>query len=451
MKDMKIHPILDNQRAAVEDKLLASFFELDRWEHALKKGSDKGMSPEVLRKLSTIEGRKALYRAIRDHEYHIAMPREQRIPKDTPGEYRNVYINSDEDRIVLSIANDLLLDKMSDRIHPSCKSYQPGIGCGKVVKEVSKAIADKFGSEESGKVIGWKSDLSKYFDSVKIEYIDKAFDEVEERYGKSALIDLLREYYHSEEYINHEGNLTREYKSLKQGCAVSAYLANAVLHEVDEALYGLKGYYVRYSDDMLYIGEDYEEAKSLMDVKLSEAGLRKNDKKFKYLTDNKWFNFLGFSIRGGSISISPHQVETFSHEIHERVFRRVSSQGGEGGKRHQVKNPLRRVLKYLYVGDGEHSWATRILNCINSQKDIDTLNTYILDCLRASETGRRKLGGLQYSSGQAGGCIVRTKGRHVTSNRRKTVREIEGYMSLTCMRKALLSSRPVYEALVRGI
>ena len=46
----------------------------------------------------------------------------------------------------------------ADWIHPQCKSYQKGIGCGKVVQELSHHIAkyDK----------GFKADLSKYFDSV---------------------------------------------------------------------------------------------------------------------------------------------------------------------------------------------------------------------------------------------------------------------------------------------
>ena len=55
--------------------------------------------------------------------------------------------------------------------------------------------------------LGWKSDLSKYFDSVPIRFIDEAFDKVEAKHGQSALIDVLRKYYHSDLYFDEDNRL----------------------------------------------------------------------------------------------------------------------------------------------------------------------------------------------------------------------------------------------------
>lgn len=71
---------------------------------------------------------------------------------------------------------------MPEMLHSSCKSYQTGIGCGKVVTEVSHRMTE---TGNSG-CLGWKSDLSKYFDSVPIRFIDEAFDKVEAKHGQSA-------------------------------------------------------------------------------------------------------------------------------------------------------------------------------------------------------------------------------------------------------------------------
>lgn len=71
---------------------------------------------------------------------------------------------------------------MPELVHPTYKSNQTGINCGKVVTVISIYI---MGSEING-YLGWKSDLSKYFDSVPIRYIDGAFDKVEARHGRSA-------------------------------------------------------------------------------------------------------------------------------------------------------------------------------------------------------------------------------------------------------------------------
>ena len=183
------------------DKILEKFFELERWEYAIDKGLGKGISKAQLYQLTKPETRVAMYEAIRDGKYEIAPPHTAKIPKDN-GEFRTVYINEPADRVLLSIANDLLFELMPEMVHPQCQSYQKGIGCGKIVQEVSRKICDT-----KGEVIGWKADFSKYFDSVPVRFIDEAFDKVEAKHGHSALIDVLRKYYHSDYFFTPEGEL----------------------------------------------------------------------------------------------------------------------------------------------------------------------------------------------------------------------------------------------------
>ena len=168
------------------DKILEKFFELERWEYAIDKGLGKGISKAQLYQLTKPETRVAMYEAIRDGKYEIAPPHTAKIPKDN-GEFRTVYINEPADRVLLSIANDLLFELMPEMVHPQCQSYQKGIGCGKIVQEVSRKICDT-----KGEVIGWKADFSKYFDSVPVRFIDEAFDKVEAKHGHSALIEIGR-------------------------------------------------------------------------------------------------------------------------------------------------------------------------------------------------------------------------------------------------------------------
>ena len=234
------------------DLILNKFFEMPRWEYAIHKGFNKGIRKDQLLMLTKPDTRAVLYKLIKNGEYRISPPHIALIPKDNPGEFRTVYVNEPFDRIVLSIANDLLFELMPEMIHPRCKSYQKGIGCGNVVKQISKEIC----SYKTDGVIGWKADLSKYFDSVPIRYIDDVFDRIELKYGKSKLIDLIRDYYHSDIYFDENVDLKSSFQSLKQGCAVAAFLADAMLYNIDEKLSKLKGVYTRYSDDILFVGED---------------------------------------------------------------------------------------------------------------------------------------------------------------------------------------------------
>ena len=435
----------------MEDKLLQIFFEPERWEYAIAKGVGKDVPKNVLFQLCKPEVRIKMYKAIADGTYMIAPPHTALIPKDTPGEFRTVYVNEAADRVLLSIVNDMLFELMPDRVHPACKSYLKGVGCGKIVQRVSEII-ERTGYSDDNPVIGWKSDLSKYFDSVPIGYIDQAFDMVEERHGKSAIIDVLRKYYHSDAYITPEGKVEYQYQSLKQGCSVASWLADVLLYHIDERLSEMPGYYVRYSDDMLYIGEWSDETMRVLSEELAKMQMKLNPKKVELLSPDRWFKFLGFSIRGRDISMSGSRIKKFQKEIESRTVKAFTV--GRDGRRKPVSfaRALSQVNRYLYHGDGQgHSWATGILGVVNVKEDIDTLNAFVMDALRAVHTGKTKIGGLGYDRNGKAGCIVRGRGRNVSANRRKTGDDISGYISLGCMQNAIRTSRKAYDTLVRSL
>lgn len=419
----------------MRDYLLEKFFEPERWEVAIETGVVKGINKSELRMLCDPKYRLALLNAIVTDNYEIAPPHQALIPKDN-GEYRTVYVNEGMDRIFLSIVNDMLFELDHNSIHPRCKSYQKGIGCGKVVQEAVKFIKGINKPE-----IGFKADLSKYFDSVPIKFIDKEFDRIEEKFGKSKIIDVLRKYYHTDLCFNPDGNLIEHYQSLKQGCAVASYLADTVLFHIDEKLNNLcDGFYVRYSDDILFISPAYGDGMMILQEELEKMDMHLNPKKVEYLYKNEWFKFLGFMIKGDQISLSKSRVKAFQKEIEYRTIK----------KRYITKTKaINSVNRYLYKGDGTYSWATSVLPIVNVEKDIDTLNTFVMDCIRAVETGKKKIGGLGCATDKEDYTILRGIGKNVAANRMKTSKEITGYKSIRCMQNALNYSRPLYETLVR--
>ena len=263
----------------MKDKILTMFFDINRWTKAIEKGVLKDIRKSELIKLTEEPTRIRMAEAMLNGKYQITPPHIAQIPKDN-GEFRTVYVNEPIDRIILSIANDLLFDLMPEMIHPACKSYQVGIGCGKVVLEVSHTIVNM----KSDGYVGWKSDLSKYFDSVPIQFIDAAFDKVEAKCGHSVLIDVLRKYYHCGLYFDENNELHEKYQSLKQGCAVASWLANVLLYSLDDELSQLNGFYVRYSDDMLFVGPDYEKAMTILQKRLAEKSMNLNPKKVDFKT-----------------------------------------------------------------------------------------------------------------------------------------------------------------------
>ena len=416
--------------------LVQKFFEMERWEQALETGVDKHIDKGELRKLTSPEVRLAMYQAIASDNYEIAPPHQVQIPKDN-GDMRIVYVNENVDRIFLSIANNLFFEMFPEFVHKSCKSYQSGIGCGKIVQEVSKEI-----TKVTSQVVGFKADLTKYFDTVPIKYINEIFDKMEAKVGKSKIIDVVRKYYHADLCFDYNGELIEHYQSLKQGCAVASFLADAVLYHLDDIVSMLPGYYVRYSDDLLYVGGEWGSAFQVVKSILADMEMTLNPKKVEQVYKNKWVKFLGFSIKGDQITLSKSRVKSFQKEIEARTIKQ---------RKISMERAINQVNSYLYKGDGTYSWATSVLPIINVDKDIDTLNEFVMDAIRACATGKKKIGGLGSVNDKADHTILRGTGKNVSANRGKTEKEIDGYLSLRCMQNAILTRRPVYETLVRSM
>ena len=421
----------------MSDKILAMFFEPQRWEYAIEKGVGKDINKAYLYQLTKEETRAQIYQLMKDGKYEIAPPHTAEIPKDTPGEFRTVYVNEPIDRIILSIANDILFELTPDRVHESCKAYRKGIGCGMVVQDIAK-----YSHKVTSDTLGWKSDLSKYFDSVPIQYIDAQFDMVEQKYGKSAVIEVLRKYYHSDLYFDTDGNLQSAYQSLKQGCSVASWLADVILFDIDTKLSSM-GYYVRYSDDMLFIGDRYLEAMTEMQSMLMEMQMKLNPKKVEYLERGKWFKFLGFALNlsrdKDNITLAKSRIKSFQKEIEDRTIKKRGT---------TFARALNAVNRYLYKGNGEFSWATQVLPIVNVKRDLDELNKFVMDALRAVMTGKTKIGGLGFVRDGKDGCVSRGIGRNVKMNRTKTGDRLDGYLTISCMANAIKTRRGVYNTLV---
>ena len=417
------------------DFLLEQMFKRD-WKSDLEKSHDKGII-DVAEKLVDPNARSQVYCAIKDGSYQIMPPREQLIPKDN-GDFRTVYICSDIDRVVLTIINNLLFELCPEMIHKNCKSYQKGLSTQKTVKEVVRNIQNM-----KSNTIGLKVDLTKYFDSVPIRFIDEMFDKVEEKLGKSKVIDMLRRFYHQNLCFDLEGNFVEHYFSLGQGVATASWLANAILYNIDEEISKMNVYYVRYSDDLLLIGKDWQKAEVRLRELLAEKGLMLNPKKVEVLKKDKFFKFLGFSIRGNEISLSKDRIKTFQKEIENRTIKSNFS----------YQKAINQVMKYLYgdMRDNGYSWSTACLTTINVKEDIQTMNNFVMDCLRAVKTGKKKLYGLGYEPNKKTGVIIAGRGQNVTSNRNKTDKIISDYISLMKARNSMLISNDCFNALRRNM
>lgn len=435
-----------------DDKLLEMMFQHERWIDMIERANEKHINLTVLKQLATPQVRVILYEAIKNEQYEIMPPHQIEIPKDD-GTMRLVYANEDQDRIICTLVNDCVMELFADMIHPSCVSYQKKKGTQEIVQRISSEIV-KLNKNKYGETLGYVSDFTKFFDSVTLDKIDEIFDTWESRLGfergTEPVINMFRKYYHSTLYFDIDGNLQNKYLSLRQGCALAAALSCMVLYELDDFMSKKYDIYYRYSDDCLIIDSNTSEIIDDMNNICTKYGTCLNPKKIKPVYCDKWFKFLGFQIKGNMITLSKNRVKKFQKEIVSRTLNKPNI---------TFEQARKNVINYLYVGD--YCWATSCLGTVNVKPDLDEMNKFIMDCLRAvkvRETKKHKgkisiskIGGLGIVTNLPDRTIIRGTGKNVKSNREKTDKYIENYLTMGCLSNAMKINKSVYGACVRSM
>ena len=426
----------------MKNRLLEKMFEIERWEALINKAELKGIDKGELRHLCNPEIRAALYLAIINEQIEFAPAHMAQIPKDTPGEFRTVFIGENIDRVLQSLINDCLFELFPDMVHHSCRSYQKGLGTGKTVKDLSHIL-----KTQTNIIVGVKSDFHKYFDTVKLDVIMNVFDILEKRLGyekgTEPVMNLLRKSWNNNWVFDLDGNLIEMWCGIRQGNAIASFLANVILYELDDFMSNKYRFYCRYSDDCVTVGSDPDEIIRDMNTIISKYGVSLNPKKVEFLQKDRWFKFLGFMLKDDQITLSKSRLKTFQKEIEQRLLKTREIMTEE--------KAVNKVNAYMYKGDGQYSWGTSVLPIINVQKDIDVLNKYVMDAIRAAQTGKTKIGGLGSCVEHPDYTIMRGTGKNVKANKEKIPGMISGYYSIRCMQNAILSRRAVYETIVRGM
>lgn len=433
----------------MKDKLLEEMFKMSRWEELIDKAYDKRIDMGLLRKLCTPETRMRLYFAIKNEEMEFCPSHMVKLPKDKPGEYRIVLVGEGVDRILQSIINDCLFELFPEMIHPSCKSYQKNLGTSKTVKELSHMITNL-----NADIVGVKSDFHHYFDTVNIEAIMNIFDKMEQKLGfekgTEPVINLLRKTWNNNMVFDLDGNLTEQYCGIRQGNAIGSFLANAILYELDEFMSNKYKFYCRYSDDCITIHDNPEEIVKDMNNIIQKYGVSLNPKKVQVLSKNEYFTFLGFNICGDRISFSKKSIKNFQREIEQRTIKVNTT----------TKKAINSVNKYIYDGyvvDGKRfGWAAYFLSTVNVSEDIHELNKFVMDCIKAVDSNKKKIGGLGENKQMDGRVVCRGTGKNVSANRQKWSHKygsdyIDGYLTLNTMQNALKMGKPVYEAVLASV
>ena len=342
---------------------------------------------------------------IETHEYHFSPLIEGYVDKRNgqPMNYesasnrnfedvRKIYMMTPMDRAVAHMIYLIYYRKFIGMSHEKCVSYKNGIGTSKVAKNLSIEMQQK------GFYEGYKMDIHHYFDDVNMETIEKQLFEMK---TGSVLDGLLWELYHDDRVMVN-GELIHKHRGLIQGCAFACLLANLILKDIDEMISNMNVIYYRYSDDIIILGKnkDTEIAKRLIDTTLKAKGLQLHPKKVqKVNARNDWFEFLGFSFKGNTISVSEKTLKNITTEIKTRTMSKTRQAHRPATKR-ELQKMIDDLQWYFFTAFAKSQenfgMGVYLFGTVNNMHDLKAIDEYCKDCLRAAYTNKSNIHGLGY-------------------------------------------------------
>ncbi|WP_275372649.1 reverse transcriptase domain-containing protein [Clostridium tertium] len=354
-------------------------FIRDFIEEAIENGETTEYIGKIINTLTSVN---------KEHKWSI--PRKVKIPKETPGEFRDIFLFKEEDSIILKAINKVLSKELNYMISNRVFSYKKSVS-------VKVACTDVMNYLTTDNIHYAKADISKYFNSVNNKSILKALNEfIEDEESLNLMVNLFS----INKYIDKNGDIYDEYLGLMPGTATAAFMSNYILREVDTILSSYCKFYARYSDDILLIDDDLdvlESALDILDSNLLDLGLKLNPKKVELKQNAKSITFLGLQITKDYVDVSEKNYNKLKRNIKNickfiRKDYELKLKDRNIDQIKYLKKAINEINNYLYKGAEyttihKNSKLTYILTNITTDKTIKELDFYINDTLRYVYTG----------------------------------------------------------------
>ncbi len=233
-------------------------------------------------------------------------------------------------------------------------------------------------------------DIHHYFDCISEEARDQMLGELD---SGSCIDRIVWDYLHDDVILDEFGEVQHVYKGIAQGFAVSPFLANYALRDMDTKVAELDVLYYRYSDDLLILGPDADRAKEIVAEMLAQKGLQIHPRKCVPVDASTRLTFLGFDICGSEITFSKSSLT----RIKKDIKRMTKTRKGQDKHSEKVLDKVTRQINHkLYVAhlvnDREFGWGEYFLGTVTVEEDVRMLDEYIKDHIRHVYTGKWRSG-----------------------------------------------------------
>lgn len=152
------------------------------------------------------------------------------------------------------------------------------------------------------------------------------FDEIEWKILKNILKQDIREedvLFLIEENVKSvmledSGELVAKRRGIYQGSGISPILSNIYMMDFDQWMSGKDGFYVRYSDDMMLLGDSRDKMMKVLseiNVRLHQIGLQINESKTHCVSQEEGADLLGYHFSAGGKSIPNKAIQSLQDRL----------------------------------------------------------------------------------------------------------------------------------------
>lgn len=234
------------------------------------------------------------------------------IEKAGSNKLRALGIPTVDARVAQEVIRQLIDPIFEKQFHDNSYGFRAGRGCHQAVGRVLEYIDDDY------KVVV-DIDIKGFFDNIPHEVI---MTMLRAEIADGNILDILEKFLSSG--VMEDGKRVPTIKGTPQGGVISPLLGNIVLNYLDWQLAGQGYKFVRYADDIVILVKTIHEAENALDLTkkvLKDLGLETSPEKTKIVKVKEGFQFLGFLIKGHSVTMRQKSIEKFEKAIEDETTR----------------------------------------------------------------------------------------------------------------------------------
>lgn len=362
----------------------------NKWLEFLRYKDNKGLNKKEYKDLESFILNKEYFficKQIVNGNYKFSIPRKIMISKRSTNKKRVVYLFTREENYILKMVNYLMYD-YEYLLSNNCYSFRRKVNAKTAFNKLKKFHG-----------YAYKVDISNYFNSIDVDkLLDKLKTDVESK-TYNFFYNILK----NKKVIFHN-EIIEEDKGVIAGCAISAFLSNYYLKDLD-FLFKDK-LYIRYADDIIIFNENKDILLKDIDIiknKINELGLNINCDKEFFFEKDEIVTFLGFSHYNGIFDISCHGLKKIKSKLRRksRALRRwMLRKNLHPTRAMKAMNNIFNHKFYFQKEGREFNWILWYFPIINTSKSLKIIDEYYQECLRYIYTGshnRRSIWKCPYS------------------------------------------------------